>query len=359
MSNTFGKCFRVTTFGESHGVAVGATIDGCPARLPLDPGRIQAQLDRRRPGQSHLTTPRQELDQVEILSGLQDGQTLGTPLSLMVRNRDQHPGDYREMHHIPRPSHADFTYQEKYGIRARSGGGRASARETLARVAAGTVAEIWLEKAFGVEIVAWVDSVAGHSAPNIDAAAIKRADVDASTVRCPDTPTANEMAAAIEAAMHDKDSVGGTISCVCRRVPAGWGEPVFDKLEAQMAHAMLSIPAVKGFESGSGFAGSRLRGSQNNDLFLAGSSTLNTATNSSGGIQGGISNGQPILFRVAFKPPATIGKPQATATFEGQPVTLEGKGRHDPCVLPRAVPIVEGMAALVLADLALAQQARG
>ncbi len=358
MSNTFGKCFRVTTYGESHGHAVGVVIDGCPARLPLDPGRIQAQLDRRRPGQSRLTTPRNELDQVEILSGTQDGVTLGTPLSLMVRNKDQHPGDYREMHHIPRPSHADYTYQEKYGIRAASGGGRASARETLARVAAGAVAEIWLEKHFGVEIVAWVDSIGGHTAPPIDGSALKRSQVDESPVRCPHAPTAKEMTMAIEAAMHDKDSVGGTISCVCRGVPAGWGEPVFDKLEALLAHAMLSIPAVKGFESGSGFAGSRLRGSQNNDLFLAGSHTLTTATNSSGGIQGGISNGQPILFRVAFKPPATIGKAQTTATFEGKAATLEGKGRHDPCVLPRAVPIVEGMAALVLADLALAQQAR-
>jgi chorismate synthase len=360
MSSSFGSLFRVTTFGESHGGAVGVVIDGCPAQLPLAEADIQEQLDRRRPGQSRLTTPRQEPDQVEILSGLQEGLTLGTPVALMVRNKDQRPADYSDMKDVPRPSHADFTYQQKYGIRASSGGGRASARETIGRVAAGAVAEKWLQREHGVQIVAWVDSIAGHGAAGIDAARVTRQQVDASEVRCPDPKAAAAMVAAIEAAQRDQDSVGGTITCVCRGVPAAWGEPVFDKCEALLAHAMLSIPAVKGFESGSGFAGSRLRGSQNNDLFVAGKSAqLTTVTNSSGGIQGGITNGQPVLFRLAFKPPATIGRPQDTAAFDGSQVTLEGKGRHDPCVLPRAVPIVEAMAALVLADLALTHAARG
>ena len=360
MSSSFGTLFRITTFGESHGGAVGVVIDGCPARLNLCAGDIQAQLDRRRPGQGRLTTPRQESDQVEILSGLQNGVTLGTPIALVVRNKDQRPNDYDAMQDVPRPSHADFTYQQKYGIRAASGGGRASARETIGRVAAGAVAEKWLKEKFGVEIVAWVDSIAELSASAIDTNKVSRTKVDRSEVRCPDPKATAQMVKAIEGAMKDKDSVGGVIRCVCRGVPAGWGEPVFDKLEAQLAHAMLSIPAAKGFESGSGFAGSRLRGSQNNDLFVAGkSAALTTATNNSGGIQGGISNGQPILFQVAFKPPATIGRAQETADFDGSTVTLEGKGRHDPCVLPRAVPIVESMAALVLADLALIQSAGG
>jgi chorismate synthase len=360
MSSSFGTLFRITTFGESHGGAVGVVIDGCPARLALTAADIQVQLDRRRPGQGRLTTPRKEADQVEILSGLQDDLTLGTPIALAVRNQDQRPADYQNMQDVPRPSHADFTYQQKYGIRASSGGGRASARETIGRVAAGAVAEKWLHKKFGVEIVAWVDSIAGHAASGIDGQKVTRALVDASEVRCPDKKATPQMVQAIEAAMKEKDSVGGVISCVCRGVPAGWGEPVFDKCEALLAHAMLSIPAAKGFESGSGFAGSRVRGSQNNDLFVAGKSAmLTTLTNSSGGIQGGITNGQPIMFRVAFKPPATIGQAQETADFEGASVTLEGKGRHDPCVLPRAVPIVEAMAALVLADLALLQKSRG
>lgn len=359
MSSSFGTLFRITTFGESHGGAVGVVIDGCPPHLPLVAADIQAQLDRRRPGQGRLTTPRREPDQVEILSGLQDGLTLGTPIALAVRNRDQRPADYQDLADVPRPSHADFTYQQKYGIRAASGGGRASARETIGRVAAGAVAEKWLHLRHGVEIVAWVDTVADHTAAGIDPGKVTRRQVDASEVRCPDPQATGPMVQAVEAALQDQDSVGGTITCVCRGVPAAWGEPVFDKCEALLAHAMLSLPAAKGFESGSGFAGARRRGSRNNDLFLAdGSGALTTATNSSGGIQGGITNGQPILFRVAFKPPATIGRPQTTVDFQGQPVTLEATGRHDPCVLPRAVPIVEAMAALVLADLALRQAAR-
>ncbi len=359
MSSSFGKLFRITTFGESHGGAVGVVIDGCPPQLELSTADIQDQLNRRRPGQNALTTPRDEPDQIEILSGLQDGLTLGTPLALTVRNRDQRPADYKSMQDVPRPSHADFTYQQKYGIRASSGGGRASARETIGRVAAGAVAEKWLVNNFGVEIVAWVDSIETHQAKEIDSNLLTRSEVDQNLVRCPDQKTAEAMIQSIKDAQKDRDSVGGTICCVCRNVPVGWGEPVFDKCEALLAHAMMSIPAAKGFESGSGFSGSRVRGSSNNDPFISDNGVLTTSTNNSGGIQGGISNGQPILFKVAFKPPATIGRPQETTDFEGQKVTLEGKGRHDPCVLPRAVPIVEAMAALVLADLALIQKSRG
>lgn len=337
---------------------MGVVIDGCPSRLELSTSDVQHQLDRRRPGQNALTTPRDEKDQVEILSGLQDGVTLGTPLAMTVRNRDQRPGDYQGMQDVPRPSHADFTYQEKYGIRASSGGGRASARETIGRVAAGAVAEKWLAKTFGVEIVAWVDSIATHQAQGIDSNLVSRTDVDQNLVRCPDPNTAQAMIQTIKEAQKDRDSVGGTICCVGRNIPVGWGEPVFDKCEALLAHAMLSIPAAKGFESGSGFARSQVRGSSNNDPFISDNGVLTTTSNNSGGIQGGISNGQPILFKVAFKPPATIGRPQVTVDFEGQEVILEGMGRHDPCVLPRAVPIVEAMAALVLADLALIQNSR-
>jgi len=360
MSSTFGQLFRVTTFGESHGGAVGAVIDGCPARLALSAADLQPQLDRRRPGQNALTTDRQEADQIEIVSGVQDGQTLGTPIAVIVRNQDQRPGDYGEMAQIPRPSHADFTYQEKYGIRAASGGGRASARETLARVAAGAIAEKLLQRDYGLEIVAWVSNVAGIGAVQVDRAAVSRTDVDRHLVRCPDAAAAEKMTAAITAARGEQDSVGGVISCVCRGVPVGWGEPVFDKLEALLAHAMLSLPATKGFEIGSGFAGAAMRGSAHNDAFVAREDgSLGTATNRSGGVQGGIANGEPVVFKVAFKPPATIGQKQQTVDFSGQEQSLAAKGRHDPCVLPRAVPIVEAMAALVLVDLAMRQRARG
>ncbi|MDX2473851.1 MAG: chorismate synthase [Candidatus Krumholzibacteria bacterium] len=359
MSSTFGKFFRVTTFGESHGGAVGAVIDGCPPRLELKATDIQAQLDRRRPGQSDLTTERQEADRIEILSGVENGLTLGTPIAVMARNKDQRPGDYNDLTDVPRPSHADFTYQEKYGIRAASGGGRASARETLARVAAGAIAEKMLLRDNGVEIVAWVSRVGTDEAGSVDPATVTRADVDANLVRCPDTAAAAAMTASITAARDEKDSLGGIVTCVCRNLPTGWGEPIFDKLEALLAHAMLSLPATKGFEIGSGFAGTKLRGSAHNDAFIAGTDgTLGTATNRSGGVQGGISNGEPVIFRIAFKPTATIGQAQKTADFSGQEQTLAAKGRHDPCVLPRAVPIVEAMAALVLADLALQQKAR-
>lgn len=359
MSSTFGTVFRVTTFGESHCKGVGAVVDGCPPRLALTEADIQPQLDRRRPGQSALTTPRSEEDRVTILSGTEHGVTLGTPIALLVANRDQKPGDYKAMQAIPRPSHADFTYQMKYGVRASSGGGRSSARETVGRVAAGAIAEKFLRERFGVEIVAWVSSVGEVDAGAVDPGRLTRHEVDATAVRCPDASAAKAMTDAIASARDAKDSVGGIVSCVCRGVPAGWGEPVFDKLEAKLAQAMLSLPATKGFEIGSGFAGTRLRGSRHNDPFVKRGSSLGTSSNRSGGVQGGISNGEPVLFRVAFKPPATIGLPQVTADFEGRETTLEATGRHDPCVVPRAVPIVEAMAALVLADSALCQTTRG
>lgn len=358
MSSTFGTIFRVTTFGESHGKGVGAVVDGCPPRLELSEKDIQPQLDRRRPGQSALTTPRDEADAVTILSGVENGVTLGTPIALLVGNRDQKPGDYKDMLNIPRPSHADYTYQMKYGVRASSGGGRSSARETIGRVAAGAVAEKYLREKFGVHIVAWVSSVGDADAPDLSQTALKRKDVDSTIVRCPDSAAAVKMEAAIAAARTANDSIGGIVTCVCRSVPAGLGEPVFDKLEAMLAQAMLSLPATKGFEIGSGFAGTRMRGSAHNDPFVKKGAGLGTATNWSGGVQGGISNGEPIVFRVAFKPPATISLPQKTADFDGNPALLEAKGRHDPCVVPRAVPIVEAMAALVLADAALRQNTR-
>ncbi len=359
MSSTFGRLFRVTTFGESHGPAVGAVIDGCPPGLALDAAVVQRELDRRRPGQGELTTARAEADRVEILSGVEDGRTLGTPLALLVRNADARPGDYAELATAPRPSHADYTVTRKYGVRPASGGGRASARETVGRVAAGAVAAHWLREACGVEIVAWVESVGTSGPARVDAATVTRAAVAAHAVRCPDPASADALAALITAARDDGDSVGGVVAGVCRGLPAGWGEPVFDKLAALLAHGLLSLPAAKGFEVGSGFAGATLRGSAHNDAFVARDGGLGTATNRSGGVQGGISNGEPVLFRVAFKPPATIARPQATAAYDGSTVELAGRGRHDPCVLPRAVPIVEAMAALVLADLALIQRSRG
>ncbi len=358
MSSSFGTLFRVTTFGESHGHGVGAAVDGCPPGISLNETDIQPQLDRRRPAQSKLTTSREEADRVAILSGVDNGMTLGTPIALMVKNTDQRPGDYRQMRSIPRPSHADYTYQMKYGIQALSGGGRASARETIGRVAAGAIAEKFLSEQYGIDIIAWVNTVSTIEAPPVDMLNIGRNDVDQSAVRCPDASTAEKMIAAIENAKDAGDSLGGIITCVCRNVPAGLGEPVFDKAEAMLARAMLSIPATKGFEIGSGFAGARMRGSEHNDAFVKKGARLGTTTNNSGGVQGGISNGEPIIFRVAFKPPATISLPQKTVDFKGEDTVLEAKGRHDPCVVPRAVPIVESMAALVLVDLTLRQKIR-
>lgn len=357
MGSTFGTVLRVTTFGESHGPMVGAVIDGLPGNVALTEADIQPQLDRRRPGQSDLTTPRKESDTVQILSGVQDGVTLGSPVALGIRNRDTRPEDYGEMRAAPRPSHADFTYMAKYGVLARSGGGRASARETAARVAAGAVAEKLLRDRFGIEIVAWVESVGDIVAAAPDSDALTRPQVDANAVRCPDAAAAERMMALIRAARDDGDSVGGVVACVCRKVPAGWGDPIFDKLSARLAGAMLSIPATRGFEFGLGFAATRLRGSAHNDRFVNKGGRLGTETNRSGGLQGGLSNGEPILFRVAFKPPATISREQATADWDGGETVLKARGRHDPCVVPRAVPVVEAMAALVLADAALMAQA--
>lgn len=357
MSSTTGTLFRVSTFGESHCKAVGAIVDGCPSQIALCEKDIQIQLDRRRPGQSDLSTPRQELDSVTIMSGVENGKTLGTPICLMVMNQDQRPGDYNEMIEIPRPSHADFTYMAKYGIKASSGGGRSSARETIGRVAAGAIAEKYLKETFGVEIVAFVSSVGGIDAMEVDQKSITRQVVDETIIRCPDRKVSSKMIDLVREVRDDKDSVGGIVTCVIRGVPAGWGDPVFNKMEARLAQAMLSLPATKGFEIGSGFAGTALRGSQHNDPFTWNNGRLQTLTNNSGGVQGGISNGEMISFRVAFKPPATIGKSQNTVDFNGKQTILEAKGRHDPCVVPRAVPIVECMTAVVLADCALLQSA--
>ena len=358
MSSTFGTLFKLTTFGESHSPALGGSVDGCLPGLKLSEADIQPQLDRRRPGQSAIATARAEGDRVEILSGLQQGTTLGTPIGFIIRSNDQNPGDYAAMQTIPRPSHADYTYEQKYGLRSSSGGGRSSARETAARVCAGTIAEKMLHDRIGSEIVAWVSSVGEIDCTDIDLEKISRDHVDAHACRCPHAESASSIEALIKQVQSQKDSLGGIITCVCRNVPPGLGEPIFDKLEALLAQAMLSIPAAKGFELGSGFAGARMTGSKHNDLFVKKENGLGTLTNFSGGIQGGITNGEPVIFRVAFKPVATIGQDQATVDFDGNPVTLAAKGRHDPCVVPRAIPVVEAMAALVLADCYLRQQQR-
>ncbi len=358
MSSNFGTLFQISTFGESHCKGVGVVIDGCPPGLELSEQDIQAQLDRRRPGQSSLTTDRQEADLVTIISGTENGRTLGTPILLQVANKDQRPGDYGSMGDIPRPSHADYTYQMKYGIRASSGGGRSSARETIGTVAAGAVAMKILREKLGMEIVAWVSSVGTIEALGVDPATLTVARVDQHDIRCPDGAAAARMRALVAELKDAGDSVGGIVSCIIRNVPIGLGEPTYEKLEAKLAQAMLAIPATKGFEIGSGFAGSRRRGSEHNDLFTVKGRGLGTITNNSGGVQGGISNGEAIFLRVAFKPPATISLPQETVDFSGKPVTLTAKGRHDPCVVPRAVPIVEAMAALVLVDMVMRQEAR-
>ncbi len=355
MGSSFGTLFRITTFGESHGPGLGVVIDGCPPRVTLDVAKIQAELDRRRPGQSRLVSQRKEADEVEILSGVLDGVTLGTPIAMLIRNQDARGKDYAEIARAYRPSHADYTYDAKYGIRAIAGGGRASARETAGRVAAGAVAQQLLAE-LGVSVIAWVDEVAGIAA-SVDETRVTRDDVDANDIRCPDAAIAARMIERVEAARKDGDSVGGVIRAVARGVPAGWGEPIFDKLEADLAKAMMSIPAVKGVENGSGFAGTRLTGSEHNDLFhRRDDGTIGTRTNRSGGIQGGISNGEPITLRIAFKPTATIMRPQETVDPDGNPTILTPRGRHDACVLPRAVPIVEAMIALVLVDHCLRQR---
>jgi chorismate synthase len=357
VSSSFGQLFRVSTFGESHGGGVGVVVDGCPPRLPLAAADIQPDLDRRRPGQSRLTTQRDEADTVEILSGTHEGHTLGSPIAMLVRNTDARPGAYEDFKDIYRPSHADYTTEAKYGIRAWQGGGRASARETIGRVAAGAVARKLLRLTDGVEVLAWVSSVAGIDA-DIDLTTVDLAAVEAHPTRCPDPAAAAAMADAIEAARRDGDSLGGVVTAVARRVPAGLGEPVFDKLDADLAKGMLSLPAVKGFEIGSGFAGTRMTGRAHNDAFVTGpDGRPRTVTNHSGGVQGGISNGEDLVMRVAFKPTATIASPQPTVDRSGAEVELAARGRHDPCVLPRAVPLVEAMACLVLADHRLRQAA--
>jgi chorismate synthase len=357
MSNTFGQLFRVTTFGESHGGGIGVVIDGCPPRIEISEAEIQRELDRRRPGQSGISTQRKEEDRCEILSGVFEGKTLGTPIAILVRNKDARPEDYREIARKFRPSHADYTYEAKYGIRNWQGGGRASARETIGRVAAGAIAKKTLSVSYAnFELVAYVTQI-HEVTTQIDRSTVKLSDVEKNIVRCPDAAAAKKMISLIEQIRDTGDSVGGVIECVARGIPAGLGEPVFDKLEADLAKAMLSIPAAKGFEIGSGFGATQMRGSQHNDAFEAHAGRIRTTTNNSGGVQGGISNGEDIYFRVAFKPPATIALEQKTVTTSNEQTELAARGRHDPCVLPRAVPIVEAMAALVLCDHALRQNA--
>lgn len=355
MSNSYGKLFKITTFGESHGAAVGVIVDGCPAGLEISVDEIQHALDRRRPGQSDITTPRKEEDRVTILSGIFEGKTTGTPIALVVNNKDQHSHDYSHIEHAFRPSHADYTYTAKYGARDYRGGGRSSARETVARVAAGALAAKLLQH-YGISVQSYVSQV-GSIKLRKPYQELDLSQIDSNKVRCPDGATASRMIGLIEEARDTLDTIGGVVSCVIQGVPVGLGEPVFDKLHAELGKAMLSINAVKGFEYGSGFEGVKMRGSEHNDQFYTDEEgNVRTRTNNSGGIQGGISNGQDIYFNVAFKPVATILQPQTTINDAGEEITLKGKGRHDPCVLPRAVPIVDAMAALVIADFLLRQR---
>jgi chorismate synthase len=357
MPNSFGKLFTITTWGESHGGGVGVVIDGCPPGLPIDVAEIQSELDRRRPGQSSIVTQRKESDTVTILSGIFEGRTTGTPISMMVANTDARPEAYSEMREKFRPSHADYTYQAKFGLRDHQGGGRSSARETIGRVAAGAIARKILAKAAGVELRAWVSRIHDIEMPALAELPTLEA-VEASPVRCPDAVTAAKMIERIEAVRSEGDSVGGLIECRVRGVPAGLGEPVFDRLDAELAKAMLSLPATKGFEVGSGFAGTLMKGSEHNDAFESRDGQVRTASNRSGGVQGGISNGEDIVFRVAFKPTATILKSQRTVDTSGAETELAARGRHDACVLPRAVVIVEAMAALVVVDHWMRQHAQ-
>jgi chorismate synthase len=350
MGNSFGHLFRITTYGESHGGGVGVIIDGCPPRVEISAAEIQLELDRRRPGQSKIVTPRKEADTCEILSGVFQGKTLGTPISIIVRNQDARSQDYDEMVQTYRPSHADATYDAKYGIRNWQGGGRSSARETIGRVAAGAIAKKILQLANHVEVIGYVKRIQNLEA-TVDPDTVTMSQVESNIVRCPDSTCAETMISRIEEIGRQGDSVGGVVECVVRNVPKGLGMPVFDRLEADIAKAVMSLPATKGFEIGSGFAGTLLTGSEHNDEFYTNDrGEIRTRTNRSGGTQGGISNGENIIIRVAFKPTATIRKEQNTVTAEGIETTLAAKGRHDPCVLPRAVPMVEAMVALVLCD---------
>ena len=349
MGNSFGRLFRITTWGESHGGGVGVVVDGCPSQIEINEDDIQKELDRRRPGQNKLVTPRDEADNIQILSGIFEGKTLGTPISLMVYNKDANPKAYDNLKDTFRPSHADFTYQKKYGIRNWQGGGRASARETIGRVAAGAIAKTILSKDYNIECIAYVKQV-HHIIAEIDRDSIRLEDVEKSLVRCPHKESSDLMIEQVEKARDEGDSLGGVIECVVRNVPVGLGEPVFDKLKADLAKAMMSLPATMGVEFGSGFDGTLLMGSEHNDEFYMDGDRVRTKTNHSGGMQGGISNGEDIYFRVAFKPTATIFKKQSSVTSAQKETELQAKGRHDPCVIPRAVPIVEAMANLVILD---------
>ncbi|MDQ8203447.1 chorismate synthase [Pelagicoccus sp. SDUM812003] len=357
MPNVFGKLFTISTWGESHGGGVGVVIDGCPPNLPLSAEDIQPELARRRPGQSEITTPRKEMDEVQILSGVYEGKTTGTPISMLVFNKDARPGAYSEMKEKFRPSHADYTYQSKYGHRNPEGGGRSSARETIGRVAAGAVAKKILQMAgTKVETLAYVSRIHDIAMPGETAVSAEA--IEANIVRCPHAETAEAMIERIKEARSQGDSVGGVVECRIRNLPVGLGEPVFDRFEADLGKAMLSLPATKGFEVGSGFEGTLLKGSEHNDLFENREGVVRTKTNLSGGVQGGITNGEDVVFRVAFKPTATILQKQATVDLQGKETTLMGRGRHDPCVVPRAVPIVEAMANLVIVDHLMRQHAQ-
>ena len=357
MANTFGHLFRITTWGESHGGGIGVVVDGCPPRLALTEADIQPELDRRRPGQSPIVSQRKESDTIQILSGTFDGKTLGTPICLWVKNADARSEAYTEMATKFRPSHADYTYQAKYGIRAWPGGGRTSARETVGRVAAGAIAKKLLRQLYGVEVLAYVKQVQRVTA-EVDPEKVTVKAIESNLVRCPDKQAAARMLHLIEKMRWTGNTVGGIVEGVARGVPPGWGEPVFDRLEADLAKAMMSLPASKGFDIGSGFGGILLNGMQHNDSFRAKAGKVYTTSNRSGGVQGGISNGQSIYFRVAFKPVATVMHEQDTVDVDLKNTTLKARGRHDPCVLPRAVPIVEAMTALVLVDHALRHQAQ-
>jgi chorismate synthase len=350
MGNSYGTIFKISTFGESHGLAIGVVIDGCPAGLEIDETFIQSELTRRKPGQSKITTQRKEDDTFKILSGVFEGKSTGAPIAIVIENQDQRSKDYSHIENTFRPSHADFTYQEKYGIRDHRGGGRSSARETAARVAAGAIAKLLLRK-YSVEVNAFVSQVSELKAPHYTSLDLSK--TEDTIVRCPDPATAEKMIALIDQVRLDRDTIGGIVTCVIKNTPVGLGEPVFDKLHAELGKAMLSINAVKGFEYGSGFDGVKLRGSQHNDEFYNDGNRIRTKTNHSGGVQGGISNGEDIYFNVAFKPVATIMQDQQSVDKDGNEAIVSGKGRHDPCVVPRAVPIVEAMAALVLADFLL------
>lgn len=348
--NSYGTLFRISTFGESHGKAIGVVIDGCPAGLEIDQDFIQHELTRRRPGQSKITTQRQEEDKFQILSGVFEGRSTGTPIALVIENQDQRSKDYSHVENVFRPSHADYTYEVKYGLRDHRGGGRSSARETAARVAAGAIAKLLLRKN-DVIIHAFVSQVGELKAPHYTQLDLSK--TEDNIIRCPDAATAEQMISLIDQVRLDRDTIGGVVTCVIKNAPIGLGEPVFDKLHAELGKAMLGINAVKGFEYGSGFEGVTLRGSEHNDEFYKDEGRIRTKTNHSGGVQGGISNGEDIYFNVAFKPVATIMQDQATVDKDGNAATVSGKGRHDPCVVPRAVPIVEAMAALVVADFLL------